>query len=157
MILIEPLADHPEAIPVLKDWFEQEWAPYYGPEGPGDAGRELRESCKRDELPLTLVAFSDGELCGTATLKRESVTTHTHLTPWLAALLVAAGFRRRGIGEQLIAAVEDTARRLGFSCIYAGTGEGPDTPLRLLHKHGWRFIEKKPYYVSEISIFKKVF
>ena len=152
---IELLAEHPEAIPVLQSWFEHEWAPYYGPEGPGDAERDLRESCNRSELPLAMVAFSDGEVCGTAALKTESVTTHAHLTPWLAGLLVGARFRRRGVAEQLIAAVEETARRLGFSCIYVGTGERSGTPETALRKRGWEFVERGPYFVSEVSIFAK--
>lgn len=152
---IELLADHPQAIPILKSWFEDEWAPYYGPEGPGDAERDLRESCNRNELPIGLVALSGDVVCGTAALKKVSVTTHTHLTPWLAALLVGAGFRRRGVGEQLIAAVEETARKLGFASIYVGTGEGSGTPETALRKRDWEFVEKGPYFVSEISIFRK--
>ncbi|MFX0202147.1 MAG: GNAT family N-acetyltransferase, partial [Candidatus Hodarchaeota archaeon] len=114
------LADHPQAIPILKEWFEREWAPYYGPDGPGDANKDLLDSCSRDELPVTLVAISDGEVCGTASLKAESVTTHKHLTPWLAALLVAPKFRRLGVGERLIAAIEEKAKQLGFHCLYVG-------------------------------------
>jgi len=102
-----------------------------------------------------LVALSGDVVCETAALKKESVTTHTHLTPWLSALLVGAGFRRHGVGEQLIAAVEDTARRLGFTCIYVGTGEGSGTPETTLRKRDWEFVEKEPYVVSEASIFKK--
>lgn len=48
---IELLADHPEAIPVLKSWFECEWAPF------------------------GLVALSGDEVCGTAALKKESVNS----------------------------------------------------------------------------------
>lgn len=139
---IELLADRPEAIPILKSWFEQEWAPYYGPDGPGDAERDLQESCNRGELPIALVAFLGDVVCGTAALKKDSVTTYAHLTPWLAALLVGAGYRRRGIGERLIAAVEDRARRLGFACIYVGTGEGSGTPETTLRKRGWEFCGK---------------
>jgi len=152
---IELLADHTEAIPVLQKWFEREWAPYYGPDGPGDAQKDLADSCNRDELPLTLVAFHNGVVCGTAALKAESVTTHTHLSPWLAALLVAPEFRRRGVGERLIAAVEEKAKQLGFKCIYVGTGEGSGTPEPLLQRRKWEFIEKGSYFVSEVSIFKK--
>lgn len=152
---IELLADHPEAIPVLKEWFESDWTPYYGPDGPGDAEQDLLESCNRTELPIALVAFEDDRVCGTAALKKESVTTHTHLAPWLAALLVGARFRRRGVGEQLIAAVEETARQLGFTCIYVGTGERAGTPETALRKRGWEFVEKGPYFVSEASIFRK--
>jgi GNAT superfamily N-acetyltransferase len=152
---IELLADHIEAIPILVRWFELEWAPYYGPNGPGDAQKDIADSCNRDKLPVSLVAISDGKVCGTASLKAESVTTHKHLTPWLAALLVAPTFRRRGIANQLIAAVEEKARQLGFNSIYIGTGEGSGTPVSSLRNRGWEFVEKVPYFVSEVSIFKK--
>jgi GNAT superfamily N-acetyltransferase len=152
---VELLADNPEALPILKEWFEREWAPYYGPEGPGDAHKDLHDSCNRDELPIALVAISDGEVCGTAALKVESVSTHKHLTPWLAALLVLPEFRRIGFAERLIAAVEDKAKQLGFRYVYVGTGEGSGTPESALRKRGWKFIEKSPNTLSEISIFQK--
>ncbi len=152
---IELLADHPEAIPALIDWFEREWAPYYGPTGPGDAEHDLRHCCNREELPMAWVAIAGDAVCGTAALKHESVTTHRHLTPWLAALLVAPAFRRRGVGEQLIAAVEDRARQLGFDCLYVGTGEGSGTPESVLRKRGWELVERGPYFVSEVTIRRK--
>ena len=154
-VRIELLADHREALPILRQWFEQDWAPYYGPDGPGNAEADLSGCCNRTELPIALVAFHDDEVCGTAALKKESVTTHPHFTPWLAAMLVGAGFRRRGIGGQLIAAVEDMARELGFTCLYVGTGEGSGTPETTLRKRGWALVDKGPYFVSEASIFKK--
>jgi len=36
---IEHLADHPEVLPTLRKWFEAEWEPYYGPNGPGDVSQ----------------------------------------------------------------------------------------------------------------------
>lgn len=155
IIQVDLLADHPEAIPVLKDWFEQEWAPYYGPDGPGNAQKDLKNSCNHDELPIAMVAISDDRVIGTAALKAESVSTHKHLTPWLAALLVGQEFRRRGVAERLIASVEKKAKQLGFECIYVGTGEGSGTPESALRKGGWEFVEKSPSFVSEISIFQK--
>lgn len=149
------LVDHMDAIPVLKDWFEKYWAPYYGPNGPGDAEQDLRESCNHAVLPLALVAYWEGELCGTAALKWESVSTHRHLGPWLAALVVHEPFRRRGVAAWLIAAIEDEARALGFSTIFVGTGQGSGTPESTIRKRGWEFLEMGPYFVSQISIFKK--
>lgn len=150
------LADYPQAIPLLETWFEREWAPYYGPDGPGNAGNDLRASCGRTELPSAFVAIIDGEVCGTAALKTESVTTYPHLSPWLAALLVLPTFRRRGVAERLIAAVEEKARELGFGHIYVGTGEGSGTPESALHKRGWQFIEKTPYLVADVVLSRKV-
>ncbi len=153
---IELLADHPEMIPILKEWFDQEWPSYYGPEGPDNAEQDLLASCNRDELPITLVAFLDGKLCGTAALKTGSVSRHKHLTPWLSALLVAPAFRRRGIGEQLIAAIAGKASQLRFRCIYVGTGEGSGTPESLLRRQDWEFVKKGPFSATEVYINQKV-
>jgi GNAT superfamily N-acetyltransferase len=152
---VELLVDNPEALPILKEWFEREWEPYYGSDGSGDANKDLRDSCNRDELPIAMVAILGGEICGTAALKVESVSTHKHLTPWLAALLVLPEFRRRGVAERLIAAVEEKAKQLGFRHIYVGTSEGSGTPESALRKRGWKFIERSPNTLSEISILQK--
>jgi GNAT superfamily N-acetyltransferase len=152
---IEPLADHPHALPLLQSWFEREWAPYYGPSGPGNAQEDLRGCCNRDRLPLALVAFADGQLCATAALKSDSVTTHKHLNPWLAALLVDPAYRRQGVATSLIAAIEERARQFGFAHLYAGTETGPGTTEPLLRQRGWLFLEQCPYFVSDIRIYKK--
>lgn len=152
---LELLADHPEVLRSLKEWFEGKWNPYYGPNGPGDATADLQESCNRDELPITVVAFLDDEVVGTAALKMESVSTHKHLTPWLGALLVKPEYRRRGIAELLIKEIENKAKDFGFHIIYVGTGKGSGTPQSALLKRGWEFVEKSSYYISEVQIFKK--
>ena len=85
---IEPLADHPEAIPILKEWFESEWGSYYGPSGQGDAQRDLLAYANLGALPFGAVALDEHELCGVAALRAESIATHTHLTPWAVAGLV---------------------------------------------------------------------
>jgi hypothetical protein len=71
-LLINHLADHREAVPVLKEWLETEWADYYGPTGPGDAAQDLIAYSSREKLPIGLVAFSEGRLCGIAALKPDS-------------------------------------------------------------------------------------
>ncbi len=150
-VTIGLLADHPEALPTLIEWFEREWAPYYGNGGPGDAAADLKGSANREELPIALAAFADGALCGTAALKPESVTTHPHLSPWLAALLVAEPYRERGVGRRLVRAVEDLARRHGFDAIY--TGVDPSRPLHAAG--GWVLLEQVPYFVSDVAIYRK--
>lgn len=153
---IELLADHREALPRLHEWFATEWAPWYGPDGPGDAAADLADCCRRDGMPLAVVALRADEVLGTAALRAESVTTHPHLTPWLAALLVGPPHRRRGVAESLIAAIEDRARAQGFDRIHVGTGAGSGTPESALRRRGWAFVERAPYYVSTVSIFRKL-
>ena len=158
---IGPLADHPDAIPVLEEWFEREWAPYYGPEGPGDAERDLHETTNRDSLPITLVAREDGVLCGTAALKQASVSTHPELGPWLAALLVAPAYRGKGIADRLVQTIEAMARRMGFQALYVGTnpatdgGSDAESLEDLVRRRGWRLVDRVEYFVSDAAIYRK--
>ncbi len=140
-IRIRHLLDVPHAAPTLARWFVAEWAPWYGPEGPGDAAGDLAASASRDALPICLVALGgDGELLGTVALKEESVGSELGVGPWLAALLVGPSHRGRGVGTALIAAIEAEAWRLGFEAIYVSTDVAED----LLRRRGWR-----PYGTSE--------
>jgi GNAT superfamily N-acetyltransferase len=148
---IAHLADHPETLPILKEWFEQEWESYYGPHGPGDAEQDLISYANRDEMPVALVAFINDELCGIAALKAESLPTHAHLCPWAAAGLVSPPHRRKGIGTHLLSALEEVARTLGYAHIYCGTS----TAVSLLHRTGWQFLERVHVNGDEVSIYYK--
>ena len=148
---ISYLADHPEALPVLKEWFKTEWAGYYGPTGPGDAGRDLIAYSSRERLPVGLVAFWQGRLCGIAALKPDSISSHTHLSPWAAAGLVAPSFRRRGIGSSLVSALEHLARHFGHSRIYCATS----TAVGLLKRNGWEFMERVASDSETVAIYQK--
>ncbi len=152
---IELLTDHPEALTTLKKLFESEWEPYYGAEGPGDAEADIKNSANRTELPLAVVAIVGGNICGTAALKMESVTTYPDYFPWLAGLLVDPAYRRQGIGEQLIAKIENLAKQLGYKEIFVGTGKKSGMSEITLDKRDWEFIDKSDYFVSEVNVYKK--
>ena len=94
------LVDVPEASPTLVQWFVEEWAPWYGPDGQGDAEADFA-AC-RDALPICLVALDgEGGVLGTASLKAESVGAEPAPGPWLAAMLVGKAHQGRGIGTAL--------------------------------------------------------
>ena len=150
-LCIAHLADHPEAIPVLRRWFEMEWAAYYGPGGPGDAEQDLVAYSSRRKLPVGLIAFYDDQLGGIAALKAHSISTHTHLGPWAAAGLVLPQFRGRGVGSRLLRALEEVAKGFGYSTIYCGTA----TAIGLLERNGWQFMERVRYDGEDVSIYQK--
>ena len=137
-INIRHLLEVPEALPTLVRWLEQEWGPYYGAEGPGDAEADLKAADDRDRLPICLIALNASSgVVGTIALRAESIVSHRHLTPWLAGLLVAPEHRRRGVGTALIAALEDETRRLGYQRLYVGTDEAG-----LVQRGDWRAIDE---------------
>ncbi len=148
-IQIQYLADMPEALPALVDWFLAEWEPYYGTDGPGDAKADLRESMNRDELPICLLAIDGtGALAGTISLKAESIS-HRELTHWGAAFLVAPTRRRQGIGTALVAALEDQARKLGFKRIYMST----DAASAIVDGRDWRALDTTESLRGTISVY----
>ena len=149
---IEPLALHPEVLPLLAGWFEVPWPDYYGAGGRGDAKRDLQAYANLDGLPYGVVAFHEGAACGVAALKADSIASHAHLSPWAAAGLVRADFRGRGIGPQLLLALEDRARGMGFSRIYCAT----NTAERLLLRLGWRLMERVAHDGEVVGLYEKL-
>jgi len=151
IVKIGLLAMHPEALPQLRHWFEAEWPEYYGQTGPGDAQQDLRSFANGEGLPIGVVAFKDGELCGIAALKADSIASHSHLSPWAAAGLVKPSERGKGIGAQLIEALETEARGLGFPSIYCGTS----TANTLLERCGWELMENIIHQGHGLAIYRK--
>jgi GNAT superfamily N-acetyltransferase len=148
---IEYLADHPERLSELREWFEREWGAYYGPGGPGDAASDLLRYSNRSGLPVGLIALRGEELCGIAALKPESISTHPHLAPWAAAGLVRREYRRQGIGARLLSGLEGVARDRGYEHIYCGTA----TAGTLLIRSGWEFMERLEYHGDDLAIYRK--
>jgi len=146
------LADVPGVAPVLERWFVAEWAPWYGPDGPGDAKADLTACCNRDELPICLVALSaDGEVLGTAALKAESVGSELAAGPWLAAVLVNEAHRGRGIGTALVEAIEAEAARLGFGALYTST----DTAGGILERRAWQAIGDTGSLRGRLTVYRR--
>jgi GNAT superfamily N-acetyltransferase len=150
-IRIDYLAAHPEALPEIRRWLETEWASYYGASGPGDAEQDVKAYANRGSLPVGIVAFQDGRLCGIGALKADSIASHAHLSPWAAAGLVDPSMRGKGIGARLLAALEQEGRTLGFDCIYCGTS----TASSLLERCGWELMERIVHDGNELGIYRK--
>lgn len=147
---IEPLALHPEAVPELVSWYEAEWPEWYGT-GRGNATRDLQSFSNQGSLPVGVVALQDGAVCGVAALKAESIPSHKHLSPWVAAGLVAPVHRGQGIGLQLVLALEGQAKALGFTRIYCGTS----TAGTLLQRAHWQHLERITHEGKVLSIYEK--
>lgn len=125
------LADHIKVLPTLADWYRDEWEPYYGVGGPGDAMSDLESRCNRNELPIGLVAVEGDHVRGVAALDIDRATS---LTPSIVGLLVAPGYRGQGIATQLLESARILAGRLGHSRVYISTSILGDHLMR----NGWR-------------------
>ncbi len=99
--------------------------------------KEFQNHLNRNTLPLTLVAFVNTIPIGSVSLVEFELPSHTHLTPWLASLFVASGYKNRGIGKYLMAEIETIAKQNNYFELHLYTPI-PDYFAKL----GWIVIDK---------------
>ena len=148
---IDYLADHPEFVPTLAFWFFEQWG-YLRPESVvEDFSERVREHLNRDEMPLSFVALDGATLLGSASLRQYDMSTRMDLSPWLGSVYVAAEHRRRGIGAELVAAVEAKAVELGSDTLYLWTPDKEHYYARL----GWAVIDRTKYRHENAIVMQK--
>jgi GNAT superfamily N-acetyltransferase len=142
----------PVTAETLAGWYVAEWAPWYGPDGDGDARADLAACADRDVLPICLVAIGpDDMLKGCAALRAESVGSELGVGPWLAGILVAEAHRGRGIGAALVEAIATEARRLGHAAIHAST----DAPEAAMVRRGWQRIGAAQSLRGPVAVYRR--
>jgi N-acetylglutamate synthase-like GNAT family acetyltransferase len=145
---IEYLADHPEAVSTLATWQHAEW----GRTPPGDTlakrAARLRRFSNRDRIPLTVVAFENGELLGSASLIEHDMETRMELTPWLASVCVGEAYRRHGVGARLVKRIMTEAGKLKVPLLYLYTVHSE----RFYAALGWSLLERTSYYDHKVVI-----
>src|SRR5690242_3632925 len=113
MITIAFLADHPEAIPTLAQWFRDQWPGYYAARTLEDIAQNFYPEANRTGLPVRLLAFAGGVLAGTVTLRDEALRGFPEYQPGIGGLFVAELHRGRGVGMALVRAGMQLAQQQG--------------------------------------------
>src|SRR5690348_5782256 len=119
MVIIALIADHSEVVPTLAQWFRTQWPDYYAGRTLEEMEQDFRRERNRDCLPLRLVALEDGELVGTIVLRERERETLPEHRPELGGLFVAAPYRERGVGTELVRGGMEAARELGYTTVWA--------------------------------------
>ena len=145
------LTDHKEVVPMLAQWFHEEWGYLHPDRTLTDVERLVGVRAIRIKIPVTLVAFEGQELIGTVCLKIHDMDTRLDLSPWLANLYVAASRRRQGIGIKLVSAIEKRAQELEVENLYLFTPESEAFYSTL----GWQVKERAEYHGIPVYIMQK--
>lgn len=148
---IIPLADKKEFIAELAELHHAEWKhlnPSLTLEGRAEA---IAEAAGREGIPSIFIAVSGDQLVGSAALVQNDMDTKPDLTPWLAAVYVKEGFRRRGVATDLIARCEIEAARSNASVWYLYT----ELASGLYEKLGWRHLERCEYKGVTVDVMRK--
>jgi GNAT superfamily N-acetyltransferase len=151
MLRIENAADHLEDVAHVARWHWEAWG-YGDPGGSAEAWVDaLRKKTNRDEIPLTLLAYADGRLAGSASLIDHDMADRADLagcTPWVAGVYVDDSLRGSGIGVALMTALTDEARRLGVERLYLYTARAAPFYERL----GWRRESETEYKGEPVTV-----
>ncbi len=150
MIEIAFLVDYPETIPTLTHWFRAQWPEYYIERTPADIAQDFCSEANRDRLPVRLVAFADGELAGTITLRDQATWTLPQYHPGLGGLLVVGRHRGRGIGTELVRAGMNVAREQGYERVYATTVAARG----ILERLGWKLVQAVSHDDEQLLLYR---
>lgn len=147
------LADCQHLINQLANWFYHEWG-LRNPDLSVDViQKNLKQRLNRDRLPLTFVAFRDGDPVGSASLKIREMEIYPQYLHWLGTVYVLPEFRDQGIGSQIVSHALSEAERLGnINDLYLYT---PDRE-RFYTKFGWQTLEKPFYHGQEVVVMKRM-
>lgn len=138
MIKISLLADCPESVPTLVRWFRTQWPDYFAGRTEADIAQDFFLEANRNGIPVRLVAFADGELAGTITLRDRAMNALPEYHPGLGGLFVIEQHRGQGIGSELVRAGMHVAREQGYQRIYATTVAARG----ILERLGWKPIQR---------------
>jgi GNAT superfamily N-acetyltransferase len=144
------LADHPETIPTLANWFRDQWPDYYADRSPAEMEQGFLKDASRDHLPCRLVAFDAGELAGTIVLREDGTEALPEFQPELGGLFVLGPHRGRGIATELVRAGMEIARDDGFEQVYATTV----VAAGILKYLGWEYVRQVIHKDGELSLYQ---
>src|SRR6266498_2343679 len=136
MIEIAFLVDHPDAITTLTQWFRDQWPEYYAARSLQDIAQDFYAEANRDGLPVRLLAFMDGRLAGTVTLRDQALRGFPEYQPGIGGLLVAERHRGQGIGTALVSAGMQLAREQDYATVYIATV----TARGIVEHLGWELV-----------------
>lgn len=137
MIEITCLADHLDVIPTLSQWFRTQWPDHYAERSPADVAQDFVAEANHNRIPVRLVAFVDGALAGTITLRAEAAWTLPEYQPGLGGLFVTEQYRSRGIATELVKAGMKVAQEQGYESVYATTVAARG----ILERLGWKLVK----------------
>ena len=147
------LADQPEALPVVAEWYYLQWGREHGMKSVKEAEEILTGYLNRDDIPLVILAREKGEILGAVQLKYYEMDIYPNKEHWLGGVFVPEKHRGRKIGRKLVKHATDIAKSQGVDILYLQT-EKLDGGL--YKKLGWKPIEQVNYRGKTVLVMKKI-
>jgi GNAT superfamily N-acetyltransferase len=154
VVVVEPLARHPELIPIAAEWHFREW----GHTDPGSSVEAWTAAMTRQvgEGASILIALADGSAAGVVGLVAQDMPGYgpaAGLTPWVKGLYVDPSQRRKRVGTHLMHHCEAMAASLGNRSLYLYTERG--SPAQALYERlNWHAIHVGRYDGIGITVMR---
>ncbi|SHH81862.1 GNAT family N-acetyltransferase [Clostridium intestinale] len=148
MLIIEHLVDHEECLDTVIDWL---WKEFGNEDNYAFWESIVKNSLKKNLLPLTFIALMDNKPVGTVGLWRSDLLSRQDLCPWLSALFVKEEYRSKNIGQELQLFLIDYCRKKGYEEIFLYTDSN-----NYYEKTGWQYLDDGiEYSGGSIKIYNK--
>jgi len=119
----EYLSDRPEDVPLIIQWWHTVWGDRMGPDM-DKLVQVLASSLSKTELPIHILATSDGNPIGTAALKlHEQADLFPDFQYWLGSVFVASPNRGGGVASALTMQVVELALQMKLPHLYLQTAD----------------------------------
>ncbi len=145
----EYLADNKQAIPIIANWYFNEW----GTVGNGTTLEKFTDSLHDymhiDQIPLMLLGIEEGKFLGVVQLKYREMTIYPEKEHWLGGVYVSEKYRSNKIAERLITRLIDIAKKLDVKTLHLQTDK---LDGGLYSRLGWQPIEQANYRGRDVLV-----
>lgn len=148
---LRPLAECPQVLPLLADWFYRQWRRPGTDLSPERIGRRLQERLTPGRLPQTWVYFVERQPVASVSLVLHEMDVRPQYPHWLGSLYVLPAWRGRGLGSWLVQAAERLAGEFGLPRLYLYTHDQAAFFARL----GWRTLERLAYHGRTVALMQR--
>ena len=149
---LEYLANNKKAIPILANWYFEEWGHLEKGNTLDKVTEKLHSYLNTDKVPLIILAIEEKEILGAAQLKYREMDIYPDKEHWLGGVYVSKKHRGNKIAEQVIHKVVSIATKLMVYKIYLQT---EDLSGGMYCRLGWQPIEQVNYRGLDVLVMEK--
>ncbi len=146
---LEYLADNKQAIPILANWYFDEWGHLEKGNTFDKVTEKLQGYLNTDKIPLIVLAVGDREILGAAQLKYREMDIYPEKEHWLGGVYVSEKYRGNNFAEKVIEKIVNVAKSLDVYKLYLQT---EDLSGGLYCHLGWLPIEQVTYRGVEVLV-----
>lgn len=146
------LADYPEAIPIVADWYYHQWGHQHELISPQKSEEMLSDYLNRDKIPLLILAKKRDEILGAVQLKYYEMDNYPQKEHWLGGVYVPEKHRGKKIARQLVLKALEVAKTHGIDTLFLQTEK---LNGGLYKRLGWNLVEKTTYKKKPVLVMRK--